>query len=375
MANEPLGDIEVVFTPEVLGVAGSYSKGGTSIPQGPNLRVRLSRLRQSVEISRHVPPASEGRPGTGEWVKKVLPVTPGEYALLGEALEKLESTEKTGWRHLVDFLMICQAVEELETKSEQRAGDVHVGPSLIPPLELAAVPDNSGDDRGRQGGRQRLKDVLERQEDANAVPRPPGSVNVKDSADDNETLLTVATTASTNVLRSMELPPRPSKFSSGSARITGGRRVVSENDSKTVAGLDYVSGSDSWATYGRLARRSAQTALDNVADHSRTPQTRFIPSVGWCIRYKSGECARYRVMFQDGAALEVEVDSNGQDAVQFSSSSVAEQSMYVPPFLDALQMLTGLPHGHRMMSLEAAETRIPERMKALVAFIRLFDDG
>lgn len=156
MANEPLGDIEVVFTPEVLGVAGSYSKGGTSIPQGPNLRVRLSRLRQSVEISRHVPPASEGRPGTGEWVKKVLPVTPGEYALLGEALEKLESTEKTGWRHLVDFLMICQ----------------DVGPSLIPPLELAAVPDNSGDDRGRQGGRQRLKDVLERQEDANAVPRP-----------------------------------------------------------------------------------------------------------------------------------------------------------------------------------------------------------
>lgn len=46
-------------------------------------------------------------------------------------------------------------------------------------------------------------------------------------------------------------------------------------------------------------------------------QTRFIPDVGWCVRYEpipsgSGTSAagggRYRIMFLDGVELEVDVD-------------------------------------------------------------------
>ena len=39
-------------------------------------------------------------------------------------------------------------------------------------------------------------------------------------------------------------------------------------------------------------------------------ETRFIPSVGWCVRYvgPSGGAGRYRMMFFDGKTLEVDVD-------------------------------------------------------------------
>ena len=39
-------------------------------------------------------------------------------------------------------------------------------------------------------------------------------------------------------------------------------------------------------------------------------ETRFIPSVGWCVRYASpsGSAGRYRMMFFDGKTLEVDVD-------------------------------------------------------------------
>ena len=39
-------------------------------------------------------------------------------------------------------------------------------------------------------------------------------------------------------------------------------------------------------------------------------ETRFIPSVGWCVRYTgpSGGAGRYRMMFFDGKTLEVDVD-------------------------------------------------------------------
>lgn len=39
-------------------------------------------------------------------------------------------------------------------------------------------------------------------------------------------------------------------------------------------------------------------------------ETRFIPSVGWCVRYsgQSGGAGRYRMMFFDGKTLEVDVD-------------------------------------------------------------------
>lgn len=50
--------------------------------------------------------------------------------------------------------------------------------------------------------------------------------------------------------------------------------------------------------------------------------TRFIPSVGWCVRYGfSGGAGRYKMMFFDGAILEVDVDG---ECVEFMSSETNE---------------------------------------------------
>jgi polo-like kinase 4 len=52
-------------------------------------------------------------------------------------------------------------------------------------------------------------------------------------------------------------------------------------------------------------------------------QTRFIPSVGWCIRFGSdkksgtGGSGGYRVMFLDGVALEIDAD---EEYVEFRGS-------------------------------------------------------
>jgi len=48
-------------------------------------------------------------------------------------------------------------------------------------------------------------------------------------------------------------------------------------------------------------------------------ETRFIPSVGWCVRYAgpSGGAGRYRMMFFDGKTLEVDVD---EECVEFMDS-------------------------------------------------------
>jgi polo-like kinase 4 len=50
--------------------------------------------------------------------------------------------------------------------------------------------------------------------------------------------------------------------------------------------------------------------------------TRFIPSVGWCVRYGfSGGAGRYKMMFFDGAILEVDVDG---ECVEFMNSMTDE---------------------------------------------------
>ena len=58
-------------------------------------------------------------------------------------------------------------------------------------------------------------------------------------------------------------------------------------------------------------------------------ETRFIPSVGWCVRYTgpSGGAGRYRMMFFDGKTLEVDVD---EECVEMMDSVRDEVVRLVP---------------------------------------------
>jgi hypothetical protein len=54
-------------------------------------------------------------------------------------------------------------------------------------------------------------------------------------------------------------------------------------------------------------------------------QTRFMPGIGWCVRSGS---ARYRIMFVDGVALEVDVDEEWVEMVECDGSVVRFGSFY-----------------------------------------------
>jgi hypothetical protein len=112
MGNTPLGDIEILFNKTSPETVSPSSKNKTPTPRA-NMRVRLARERQSIEISRVMSSAS-GKPGASqeEWTKKVLPFDPRE---LTRNLGSLDRQEKTGIGRLLDFLKLCEAVEALDS--------------------------------------------------------------------------------------------------------------------------------------------------------------------------------------------------------------------------------------------------------------------
>ena len=63
--------------------------------------------------------------------------------------------------------------------------------------------------------------------------------------------------------------------------------------------------------------KSFSKELMEIGPH---PQTRFMPSVGWCIRYgsKMSHSGRYQIMFIDGVCLNVDVD---REEVEFTNTS------------------------------------------------------
>ena len=91
---------------------------------------------------------------------------------------------------------------------------------------------------------------------------------------------------------------------------------------------------------------SARTkeAADNLVE------TRFMPSVGWCTRSVLADSRSHKIMFQDGAILQV--DSYGS----------TEEIWYAEASGDQMVRL----------SAASAERTIPKRMEAYSMFVELF---
>ncbi|KAF9643375.1 hypothetical protein BDM02DRAFT_3191743 [Thelephora ganbajun] len=84
-------------------------------------------------------------------------------------------------------------------------------------------------------------------------------------------------------------------------------------------------------------------------------ETRFIPSVGWCVRYvgPSGGAGRYRMMFFDGKTLEVDVD---EECVELMDSVRDEIVKY-------------------KIRECSSKREIMEKMRVFKEFVSMFDDG
>ncbi|TFK52510.1 kinase-like protein [Heliocybe sulcata] len=101
MANEPRGDIELVFRD-----AYSRARGKPGDEEAVAMRVRLSREKQALEIARYG--------SAGEWAKRVWRVDAEEEL----AVAGLDDAERKAVEGLRRFLRVCEAAEGVEAEVE-----------------------------------------------------------------------------------------------------------------------------------------------------------------------------------------------------------------------------------------------------------------
>lgn len=344
MANEPLGDIELTFNSHV---ASPDLPSPSSEGAHPQMRVSLRRRRQAVEIARFVPSLRTGPTvGAGEWTRKVLPASVGCLCVSDEDLVALDPVERAGLERLAGFLSICETLEALERETGGPTPDTD-------PVDTAGIASQSSENgTGAKDMHYLRKDRLPLEDQAYVRSRAPSVEGAPSDSDEDGTLATVATTASTRALPSIELAPRPVKFSTSLSV----RPRAASTSSRAPSGYYYSASSalsvPRSCTMPAMSSTGLSTRSKDEAGIVGTDklETRFMPLVGWCTRCVSADSCSHKIMFQDGAILQVD------------SSGSTEEIWYAETPGDKLVRL----------SATSAERTIPKRIEAYAMFMELF---
>lgn len=341
MANDPQGDIELLFRSNPL---MSMNVGQPTLgknPQGYSMRIRFLRQAGTIEISRYV----LGTRGE-EWTKKVMASTAGSPQVAATDRDALDPLETKAMHQLFSFLRICEAIDVLDDSGY----DSHHTPSNTV-VEKAAARSNDT-----------LKGYYK------ATPTVPGTWPAPIARNIS---ISNKTTASKS-LSSVNLAPRPPKLSKAPIpRSTSGK----ENQD-LLRNRRSISNSTTGASQSRSMGIAETTLTWSKATNDSTDlmegiQTRFIPFVGWCIRLGSrvSQGGRFKVMFLDGEVLEVDVDEEWVELTSRSGQSTRQVAILsIGPDLCRLMWSR-----HRIH--ECNTSRISERMKVFEEFIPLFDEG
>lgn len=232
----------------------------------PSMRIRFSRQNHSLELAKYMSDL-QGE----EWTKKMLPsISAPPYISTGE-WRKLEQVEKDAVHHLTRFVRLCEASEGLINEMYADITSTGEPPKAKIPTSPTMIFENE-----------------------------PRSLNT-----------TIA-----NSLSAFTLAPRPPKLSTITARSAQLDKDIGTPIPQETASNGYD-----------ISTKGTRTEIDPAwcdGDFELTRgldmQTRFIPSVGWCIRYGSrvSQGGRYRIMFLDGVTFEIDVD---EDWVEFKGRS------------------------------------------------------
>lgn len=274
MANGPEGDIELLLSSPNRFL---YQKGANlendEDTAHPKIRLRFSRQTQAIDISRCIS-GSQGQ----EWINRVIHTGQGRRGtkLLSD-WEKLEGEERDSLNELARFVLLCEAYERLECQST--------------PITTKLTADE-------------LSSVLLRPPDGKSLEsrRPTDSQTITQRADSSSMV--------TKAFSPVSLPPRPMKFSASystpaSNYFKPGIPTTPFTRSSLSKDSLEVCRNDSGAA---INMPSNFQDLFPASDHA--VQSRFIPAVGWCMRYNSrvSQGGRYKILLLDGTALDVDVD-------------------------------------------------------------------
>ncbi|KAJ7670277.1 kinase-like domain-containing protein [Mycena rosella] len=312
MANAPRADIELLFGPPSR---RRTDQSAETFPDAPRMRLRLSRQCGSLEIAKHVSSA-RGE----EWTKQVLKTIDELPHISAADWDSLSATEQDGMGHLARFWRICEVLEQVERED-----------SPIP----APYPSSSS---GASKSRSRTLPVT----DWPSIPRPPRPAPTPASF----------SSTPTQTLSLVNIVPRPPKLAAvlpPAIRKTH-NRVPSPSDMASIEG-QHLSVTGTTAILPTWCRDDLD--LEPPTSDYRVPQTKFIPSVGWCIRHSSrvSQGGRYKIMFFDGAVLEIDVDEDWAELVTRAGETTR----------------------HNIRDCNS-KRHIAERMKVFGEFVSMFDE-
>ncbi|KAF9267914.1 hypothetical protein L218DRAFT_955091 [Marasmius fiardii PR-910] len=327
MANGPQGDVEILFMKNC--VSSSYqlsafkklnqrSSGrdgeNDQVPTNtPTRRLRYSRQTGILEVSEYT--SSSGSGGCKEWKTTTSHVNvpfPQGSARIVDCTASFDSVagEEEGsenLRHLTRFLRICATVESEDSDSWD---------STQKALAFVTSSGSGSSTSSANGGAGSSRTV--------GRSLSIGSVELR-------------------------LAPRPVKFSSSLSSSTSTRAAAAENEfgkltteaargSKLVKGVGLLDHALDERASDLLDSTTATPSTSSVQDEYDTDslslrpgnsssnvnvtttimtggsglgvQSKFLPSIGWCIRHNSrvSQGGRYKIMFLDGAVLDVDVD-------------------------------------------------------------------
>lgn len=260
MANDPLGDIEILSPPPPqTRKQDSKKKEDTAAPSSNNMRIRFLRRSSTVELSRYTAPQTQTAAIAGEWSKKVIRVISKDSAdlqFVDADTTTLDTADWDGMNLLCNFLPLCDTVAAWGRDNHS----IHAPASTI---------------IGREDTQRRQLAEILSPSDPTTSALPRVDLNKTGQKMNN---LENAAAASSTVLSQVDLTHRPSKLSPAGSSTKILPKAPPEKG---------LSGSSS----------------SNTLTYS---STKFLPTVGWCTRTGlQDEHLQYKILFLDGVSLEV----------------------------------------------------------------------
>ena len=288
MANGPRADIEVRTNPRSTSTTISASTTTST-------RIRFSRKLRTMQIFSSETDLCKK---TMFCTARGVPTDAGDWALLS-------ANEKECLAALLDFLRVVEAVEGLSRDASAVPAEQQTRHSSTKReatnSAVFAVPSHQENDAYPPGPETSLPKLVA----ATSMPLPSSTVPPPPPPCTRPSHVTVS--------------PRP-RFPSAIPRASND---TSRKASSTAVGdAPLPSSEDPPSSLVACTKGDGVRSLRDLSlSASGRPrlQTRFMSGVGWCVRSGSG---RYRIMFTDGVALEVDVDEERVEMVECDGSVV-----------------------------------------------------
>ncbi|KAF8339614.1 uncharacterized protein EI90DRAFT_2259047 [Cantharellus anzutake] len=336
MSNGPLPDVELTFP--ACGPGVKETKRGAAVADlFPTMRIRLLRRTGHVEVYRSIhyvsqPTLTANVPGfgEGEWTKRVAAIPNGGH-LSEIPLFSAFPEEREGLTHMDECLSLCSQLESLSFSHHNDMAKTDDRP-LSPPLQeelwksLAESTTSFGTTTLHAGVWAALREssAEDHNRDQQLMQNSPKSALVREV---RRRLSSSSRSSPPSALIQASRNEESSPFNGHSSGQSGLEHWFQHRRNHLKAGGPRHT-LPQLLTPSSFHPESNQSSLMSSGHRPRgtqSPETRFIPALGWCLRYSAEDGHTiYKVMFLDGTSLEV--DQNDSSALLTDRNGQASDS-------------------------------------------------